>query len=379
MKILLIVALLMPPDESPDAAVKAVKALVEAGETEVAAQRLLESARKFPGEKKIVDLASGLLGSKDGMAAAAVEALGLVSHKDAIDRLVRELGNAALKEDALKALRKATSQSFAAKAEWEAWWKKNRAAFVFRKDRRSGTDVEAARSKLGDAPDFREFASEHYLVLSDAPEERVQSFLKEFEELHATMMKDHGFDELDRLLVVYCFKDEEGIRGFSQRERGPMGGGMMGGFASRDGWLAFYDSPKLNLTHVVFHEGAHQILFNCLGIVEPNWFHEGMAECVASRRRRNETFVAKAVKEEIGKGSMLPLSTLMEEGIRGRQMAYLQAGSVVRFLREKHGEKAFAAWLKDLAAGKTSVAETVKAFGYANVEELEAGWKQHWK
>jgi hypothetical protein len=368
----LLAAIVVVQDETVVEAVRSVRQALAAGRVEESARLLEDAARRFRGDKRIVTLAAGYVdAAPEALSRSAVRALGTVRHKDAIDVLVA----AADKPGVAEVLRTATGQDIAEAAGWAAWWKRSRATFKF-PDRRAATDVAGARKRLGDADAFRETASEHYLVLSDAPEARVKEFLPQFEKLHEMMRKEYPFPDLDRLLIVYFFKDEAGIRTLSDKERGGAGGGMMGGFASRDGYLAFYESARLNLDHIVFHEGAHQILFNGLGIADPNWFHEGMAEYVAATNRGSGAMVAQAVKQLIRDGQALPLEKLFAEGVRGRREAYLQSGTVVRFLREKHGEKAFRAWLRELALGRSDAA---KHFGYASPRDLEAAWKEHWK
>lgn len=339
------------------------------------------------GSEKAVEVLESFLKKGGETAATAAGAMGRLRHKKSVDVLVAALSDApdSLAAEIVSALKTCTGEEMSNAAAWGPWWKKTRSSFKFPgkaavRDRRGGTDVATALKKLGDAAkEFKQYPSEHYLILSNADESKVKTAQPKFEELYAMVKKDHGFADPESLMIVYHFKDEAGIREFSNSERGGGGGGgMMGGFASPEGWLAFYDSEKLNLDHIVFHEGTHQVLSVCLKIKDPNWFHEGMAEYVAAEKRGSERHLVSAVKDMISKSQLVPFGQLFEEGIRGRQMAYLQSGMAVRFLLQKHGEKLFATYLKQLADGKTGAPDFLKLFGYANAAAFETAWKDYW-
>lgn len=237
--------------------------------------------------------------------------------------------------------------------------------------------------------------SEHYIVLTDGSagesfgeilDEDVYEGFFEFYDLDAP--RRH------RPLFVYLFNTREAYLGFLVRVLGmsPHQAASTGGIAYRDYYATSYTSPR---APVHFHECAHQIMHNLLGLSGGgSWFQEGIAESyedeVRHFNREAETNMLITTKQDVplrellGAESMLFSAGADLKGGGGARGMYGQAASVIQLLREERPfarrfhEFLFA--MGEVPRGDLEAIERVLQEVYdVSVEELEAAWREHYE
>lgn len=142
----------------------------------------------------------------------AVENLGAIRSKGAVDALVRAAGDErpAVRERANTALRKLTGEKWTLRAQWEGWWTPNREAFEFPDPEKKKKDGEAAakpdepKAAAAETADPKKYASyngitvqsDHVAFLIDKSEDMEQTL-----KIGSRVKADVALEELDATLA----------------------------------------------------------------------------------------------------------------------------------------------------------------------------------
>lgn len=155
---------------------------------------------------------------------------------------------------------------------------------------------------------------------------------------------------------------------------------------------ADYASPRISsfvgstnfVGSVLPHEIAHLIFREFIGADQPLplWLDEGVAQWADPVAHAQGLRVSQALA---ARGRLLPLATLtrldVRHGATGPQAAvfYAQAGSLVRYMIERHGASRFRQFCGHLRDGR--VLEDALRFTYPHtirsLEALESGWRAY--
>lgn len=128
-------------------------------------------------------------------------------------------------------------------------------------------------------------ASSHYLVVAGQGD--AKRYLPLFEELYRHVnvyFTARGFTihEPEFPLVAIVFPDQRKFAEYSQKDKVPVGPGLMGYYLPRSNRVALFDTGGTGqLGGVIIHESVHQVCYN-LGLhrrigVDPKWVTEGLA------------------------------------------------------------------------------------------------------
>lgn len=183
-------------------------------------------------------------------------------------------------------------------------------------------------------------------------------------------------------------------------ELGPAAAGSAGMFVPDRrllaGWLG--NRPPQALFRVLYHEGFHQFVFNCISRTCPIWLNEGMAEYFSEATWTGKSFSTgevsvqrlRVLREALRKGDYVPLLTLVTmtpdvwaKSVQSRSASaglnYVEAWSLVHFLINGDGGRyraRFGAYVKKIAENADPEDAFTGCFG-KNVDAMEAAWKKH--
>jgi hypothetical protein len=226
----------------------------------------------------------------------------------------------------------------------------------------------------------------HYLILTDSGAGAL--FAKKMESFYQRIQKVFPFPEIEgrRLMPVFLFKDRGAYVGFSTKSSSWSREEAEGtkGHAYRDYYATYYDSPN-DPVHI--HEATHQIFRNRLHVYGGgSWFHEGVAEYMCTTTGERKIFARDAVK----KGRFIPLrefvalpQVISGSGSVGGHAAYLQAASLVEFLRDSKWQPGkfptFVSEMGRLARDDVAgVERKLREIYDADLDVLEAKWLEYW-
>ncbi|HET6203564.1 MAG TPA: hypothetical protein VFI25_12260 [Planctomycetota bacterium] len=244
-----------------------------------------------------------------------------------------------------------------------------------------------------DAPDEKVRAglekpvrTKHYLILTNSSSGPL--FAKKMEEFHERVRKVFPFEDRrgERLLPVFLFRTSDQYYDFYVRKTGVSRGAAARskGHAWRDYYATWYEAPN-DPTHL--HEATHQIFRNRLRLPGGgSWFQEGVAEYVSNAPNETKSFAKRAAKD----GKFIPFRTfvripsLIQNPHLDAQGSYLQAGSLVHFLREgKFQPEKFPRFLEEvgrLPRGDVArIEQAVRSIYGVDLEGLEKAWADYWK
>ena len=155
----------------------------------------------------------------------------------------------------------------------------------------------------------------------------------------------------------------------SRERMRPLLGSTPGGFAVPHEDVAFFTAPRDGAAPPLRHELAHLEAWETFGERREAWTDEGLA--TAAVGRCDVYTLADTAAAIVREGRAVPLTTLAADFHRLDDVdAYLQAASVMAFVRERWGLDAVAAlWRAGLAGAERA---TVLA-----PDALDAAWRAH--
>lgn len=248
--------------------------------------------------------------------------------------------------------------------------------------------------------------SRFYVLRSDLPLAQTREFAELLDTMNAEYSKRLHMLELRTKpeLNVYMFAKRKDYLDTLRTRFGVNGEGSGGMFfrSPAGAGLAFYveDLPRRWLSHVIQHEGFHQVAHSRFGSDLPPWANEGLAEffgeavvvdhdVVIGQGSARTIDRLKAALEKDATIPFLEMITMtpaawnarVQSGSAGLQ--YAQAWSMVHFLVLGDGGKyqaAFERYLKMINAGTPSERAFMDAFGVrdaAGIAEFERAWKRY--
>ncbi len=233
--------------------------------------------------------------------------------------------------------------------------------------------------------------SEHFEVLSSAPQRFSMELARDLERFHA-FLAGEGFRGMPTLASrsarVVVFGDEPTFRNF---RRHPGIQGYM--TATGDGtWLVVNAEPNDRADSVAFHEFVHLAEQMGGGETRPPWYREGLAEFLSTTRFGGGSVEVGrpplARKRWLERGNPLPLHRVMlaedvlDWDASELQTFYAQAWALVHFFRAGHlvGEQdrsaQLAAYLHRLERGEATEEAFEAAFGQT-FEEIELAFLRY--
>ena len=240
----------------------------------------------------------------------------------------------------------------------------------------SATSLKASAAETRpDAPVMRRVTTPYYTIYTDLDDDTVREAAARMTAMareYARRIRGFGA-RVDRRLPFYLFSRMADYR---------QAGGPEGSWGIYTGTklMAVATTGRPSRTwFLVQHEGFHQFLHAAMRRRIPVWLNEGLAEYFGNGIWTGDGFVMGAVptyrllriKTQVRLGRMAPLADLlkMTDKVWAEQMSgrnYDQAWSFVHFLI--HGQdgahnKAFAAFLTDVGAGRPWEAAFVRHFG----------------
>ncbi|MCB9897921.1 MAG: hypothetical protein H6825_07955 [Planctomycetes bacterium] len=232
--------------------------------------------------------------------------------------------------------------------------------------------------------------SKRYLVLTDGSAGRKFGKILDDDVFDGfRKLMDFEAPPMRRRLPVYLFNTRDGYVEFLQRVLGMSKeqAEKTGGLAYTDYYVTSYSSPH-DPTH--FHECAHQIMSNVLGLTGGgSWYQEGVAEYYEDKvkkfNRASETRMAirtgqaAPLRELLGSASMLFEAGEDKRGGGGASGRYGQAASIILFLKEGPKKKSFDEFLQQMGRVPRGDVDAIEAvfrsiYGWS-IEDLEAEWK----
>lgn len=234
--------------------------------------------------------------------------------------------------------------------------------------------------------------SEHYLILTDSSAGKKFGKILD-KEIYAGFQEEFPFVKPDRMrhLPIYLFNKRDDYVDFLMRNLGmskPQASAT-GGIAYMDYYATSYTSPR---DPVHFHECAHQIMSNLLGLGGGgSWYQEGVAEYyedkVSNFNREAETRMAIRtdqwipLRDFMGQQSILFAAGTDTKGGGGASGSYGQAASIILFLKEGPYADVFPRFLETMGRVPRSDLKAIEAvlqdlYGLS-IQELEAQWKDY--
>ncbi|MGH7149543.1 MAG: hypothetical protein ACREIU_02535, partial [Planctomycetota bacterium] len=228
--------------------------------------------------------------------------------------------------------------------------------------------------------------TKHYLILTNSSGGAL--FAKKMEEFHEKVRKIFPFEDKkgQRLLPVFVFRTPDQYYDYYVHvAKVPRASAARSkGHAWKDYYATWYESPN-DATHP--HEATHQIFRNRLRLGGGgSWFQEGVAEYVSNLPNETKAFAKRAAKD----GKFVPFRTfvkipsLIQNSHLPAQESYLQAGSLIHFLREgKFQPEKFPRFIEEVGrlprgdAGRIEAA--VRSIYGVDLEGLEKAWADHWR
>lgn len=237
--------------------------------------------------------------------------------------------------------------------------------------------------------------SKHYLVLTDGSAGKKFGKILD-DDIYKGFFRFYDIDtpKEHRPLFVYLFNTREAYIEFLVRVVGMTHeqASSTGGIAYRDYYATSYTSPR---DPIHFHECAHQIMHNLLGLSGGgSWYQEGVAEHyedeVRHFNREAETNMLLTTKQAVPLRDLLAAESMLfsagkdVKGGGGASGMYGQAASVIQLVRESRAfKKKFHDFLfamgevprSDLDEIERVLQETLDV----SIDGLEAAWLDHYE
>lgn len=235
---------------------------------------------------------------------------------------------------------------------------------------------------------FQAITSEHYIVFTNGPTATCRKFARELEKLYDAVKAQWPFDDIDRLLVCYIFKDKSEYTSFCVKFTGwtEEQAERTAGHANGAYYATYYQSPSAD---TVRHEATHQIVHACLKIPGVgSWFQEGTATYIEKLTGNEDA--GRYMRMRFKNDDYYPLaefveleSLLFDPAKRGSRN-YEQAAALIDFLCNTRQEQIagkfddFLAKARESRFGRSKEA-AVKLFQEVyglSLEEVEELWKK---
>jgi hypothetical protein len=236
-------------------------------------------------------------------------------------------------------------------------------------------DVHAALKRV--------IRTKHFIVFSTASAGKL--FAKKMEENYKAIQKALPFEEIKerRLLPVFLFKTDLEYRAFYRKQFKQDGSGTAG-VAYDDFYASYYNSPN---DPVHMHETTHLIMDQRLVLVwGGSWYQEGIAEYMCTKPQERKVAMKMAVRDGqfVPTAHLIKADDLMGLGQRAGKNTYMQAASLIEFLRDGrwHEDKFpdFVRRIGTTAAERTDLVETVLQDLYGtDIAGLHDAWLAYWK
>jgi tetratricopeptide (TPR) repeat protein len=176
---------------------------------------------------------------------------------------------------------------------------------------------------LGDAKNWSEYRSEHFIYYSDFEENEVKESLHELEVFRAVMFDVLQLDSSQSIppVKVYMFKSQ---RDFDAIKRGKLRGYFQNNM--RGPLMAI--SPVKSNMQVVFHEYIHYLARAVSSVKYPTWYDEGIAEFYGSMQIKSDhVVIGNTLKRRASRNAgskLIKLDQLMSEtnSSKNRTSAY---------------------------------------------------------
>ncbi len=244
------------------------------------------------------------------------------------------------------------------------------------------------------SPEWRELKGRHFIIHYTGKTRRavVARLLRRAEGYYDTIAERIGYTRYggfwtwgDRVRI-YLFPDKAGFiastgqpawsTGSANRDAEHLGGRVVFTYPRQED---FYDG-------LLPHEIGHLILHDFIGDPRrlPIWFDEGVAQL---QERGRVADARRILKPWIRAGRTVPIKALMRWDVRREtderkvRLFYAQSVSIVDFLVERYGSRAFGRLCRGLRDGKPFVEALRTATGrrITSLAELERKWIQFMK
>jgi hypothetical protein len=234
--------------------------------------------------------------------------------------------------------------------------------------------------------------SKHYLVLTDSGAGKKFGKILD-KDIYKGFFKFYDLDlpKAHRPLFVYLFNTREAYIDFLMRQLGMSKdqASKTGGIAYRDYYVTSYTSPR-DPTH--FHECAHQIMSNLLGLSGGgSWFQEGVAtyyeDEVKHFNREAETNMLITTKQSVPLRDLFAAQSMLfsaGENVKGGGGAggmYGEAASVILLIMEGPHKKRFHDFL--FAMGKVprsnlkEIERVLQEVCGTSIDGLDEEWREY--
>jgi tetratricopeptide (TPR) repeat protein len=229
------------------------------------------------------------------------------------------------------------------------------------------------------APQWRASESEHFIIYSKSPSERVEALAADLESYDKLMrMASRTRDEAAvvkvRIYEVDSTDDVERALGLSDSGvAGFYDSNILGPYLVTPRMISFETSGDFTVSLVLHHEYAHHFMLQYFPAIYPDWYVEGFAELIGSSKRMSDGRIgygmpAKQRGPEIA-ANWVPLQELLVKEKVTYFDTYGQGWVLAHFFTFFSPERTqqFRAYLHALAAGK-SLKEAAEVFG--DLDEL---------
>ncbi|MDP3042450.1 MAG: hypothetical protein Q8N62_07030 [Candidatus Omnitrophota bacterium] len=262
----------------------------------------------------------------------------------------------------------------------------------------------------GNAADWLEKKSEHFIVYFNQDEKFAQAVLDGAEKDYRQIAYDLGYARYsefwtwDKRVKIYIYPDRSS---FLKATGQPAWSEGMADYKNKQ--IVSYVWGKNFIESLLPHEIAHLVFRDFVGFKGeiPLWLDEGVAQWAeAAKRKEIKGLIQRYFQED----NLLLVSDVMRlniENLKGKQglliratrtkdnkggvlflsannlveIYYLQSVSLVGYLIEKFGSNAFSGFCRELRDGK-SVEEALKIaypLRINNIQEFENGWREYLK
>jgi tetratricopeptide (TPR) repeat protein len=189
-----------------------------------------------------------------------------------------------------------------------------------------------------------EVSSEHFVVLSNADELRVQRLVRDLEVFRSVALDQIRIVEPTERVptLIFALRDDATFRPF---QLGPsVAGYLIPGLEAN--YVTANLAPGLGANRVIFHEYVHLLLHNQQKYVFPAWFDEGFAEFLGTLKSDREGVSYGLAPQDrsywLQEGAYLPLRQIMEARSTAEfedeagAMFYAQAWLATHFFLNAH-------------------------------------------
>ena len=228
--------------------------------------------------------------------------------------------------------------------------------------------------------------TKHYIIFTNSGAGKL--FAKKMESCYKQIQKVFPFEEVEgrKLMPVFVFRSREEYYAFCSTVVGwsHAQAANTKGHAWRDYYATYYESPN-DPVHI--HEATHQIFMNRLFLTGGgSWFQEGVAEYICTKPGERKAFAKGAARRQefTDFETFVKIDSLVHDGSTDSNKAYLQAASIIEFLREDRAlKKKFQTFIHRMGLvpdnNVEAIEQVLKELYDCDLEGLQAGWQAYWK